>query len=103
MPFEFTVDSFREFGQQIIDANGDQSIITSLLADMQDTVTTSVASLTTKTQEAETLSAENQRLKEANLNLYLRIGVDAQQQQGDPATPPKPMGIDEYLQTLKED
>ena len=39
MPFEFTTDDWNEFTKKVLEANGDQATLTTLLSDMQDTLT----------------------------------------------------------------
>ena len=98
MAYEFTVDSYRTFSDDIINANGDQATITSRLADMQDAFTNSIGRLTKAEQDAESLKQENERLRQANLDLFLRIGESAKpsannpQQEEDTAE-----GVDEYM------
>lgn len=77
MAYEFTLDSFRTFSDDIIGANGDQATITSRLADMQDAFTDSIARLTKAEHDAEEIGKENERLRQANLDLFLRVGESA--------------------------
>lgn len=86
MAYEFTIDSFRTFSDDIIAANGDQATITSRLADMQDAFTDSIARLTKAEHDAEEIGKENERLRQANLDLFLRVGEKAKtpQMENDP-------------------
>lgn len=82
MPFDFTADGYREFSQAIINANGDQATITSVLADMQDTFVDNIALVTKQTEEVDKITEENNRLRESNMSLYLRVGEQAKQKLG---------------------
>lgn len=42
MPFEFNTDAWSEFTKKVLEANGDQATLTTLLSDMQDTFTTGI-------------------------------------------------------------
>lgn len=98
MAYEFTVDSYRTFSDDIINANGDQATITSRLADMQDAFTNSIGRLTKAEQDAESLKQENERLRQANLDLFLRIGESAKPSTSNqPADEDVVEGVDEYM------
>lgn len=103
MPYEFTQDGYREFSQAIIDAKGDQATITSILADMQDTVTDNIGKLMKLTQDTEAVTAENERLRNANMELFLRIGSQGTEPGGGDKTKPggdeeKPVSTAEYME-----
>lgn len=94
MPYAFTAEGFNKFSEDIIKAEGDQATVTTLLADMGGTITEAIAKDIANTSKVETVSAENERLKKANMDLFLRIGTPAEpekkiledQQQNIPAT-----------------
>lgn len=79
MPYEFTQESFQQFSQDVIAANGDQATLTSLLADMQGTFTDNIGIAAKQTKDLETLNAEADRLRKANMDLFLRVGAQAEQ------------------------
>lgn len=105
MAYEFTVDSFREFSDHVLAGGGDQATLTTVLADMQNVFTDNVALQAKQVQDIEALQKENKRLKEANMELFLRIGSQAQDgSEPGPQPEPQPVGVDGYLQRiLKED
>lgn len=96
MPYEFTQDAYREFSEAIIGANGDQATLTTILSDMQDTFNKGIADLTATTENNTNISKENERLKQANMDLFLRLGTP--QEENKPAPEPaKPMSTKEYM------
>lgn len=76
MPYEFTHDSYRTFTDDVIKAAGDQATLTPILTDLQDTYFASIANLDKINNELESIKAENERLRESNLNLFRRLGDD---------------------------
>lgn len=82
MAYEFTTDDFTKFSQDLISAGGDQATVTGLLADMQDTITKAVARDITNTEQLTKLTEENQRLKDGNMALFLRLGTETANQSG---------------------
>lgn len=107
MSYEFTQEGYRNFSQAIIDAKGDQATLTTILADMQTTFENSIGTLATSNKNLEDTQAENTRLKEANMNLFLRIG-EPQQNQPPQNTPngadKPPMNCEQFMEEyFKED
>lgn len=105
MAYEFTTEGYRSFSEAIIAANGDQATITSILADMQDTVTNNITALETANKNVESLTSENERLKTANMNLFLRIGESTANDKGGSGSP-KPeseMDADQYMENFFKD
>lgn len=98
MPFEFNEDAWNDFTQQILNAQGDQATLTSVLTDMGDTFTTAI-NTTRQTQEnANKVQEENTRLKEANMNLFLRIGEQQTGRELDKQDPvEKGHNVDNFL------
>ena len=96
MAFEFTQDSYRDFSEKIINAGGDQATVTSILSDMQDTFYQGIADLKATTEQSETISKENERLKSANMDLFLKLGTP-QQPSATNVEPEKPMSTKEYM------
>lgn len=87
MAYEFTQEGFRTFSEALVNANGDQATVTSVLADMQDTFNDNIGKLTALTQENESIKAENERLRNANMDLFLRIGTQKEEiEKGKPAS-----------------
>lgn len=104
MPYEFTQDGYRDFSEKIIAAGGDQATVTSILADMQDTVNDNIGKLTKLTEDNKTITAENERLRNANMDLFLRIGSQSPEggaggQEGNQGDD-KPITISEYMDKL---
>lgn len=83
MPYEFTSDGYSKFSEDILKAEGDQATLTSLLADMQATVTEAIAKQTVDSERVQTVESENDRLRRANMDLFLRVGEQARQQTGE--------------------
>lgn len=103
MPYNFTVDDFNKFSQDIIQAGGDQASLTSLLADMGGTFTEAVAKDIATGEKLSTVTAENDRLKSANMELFLRVGtkvaedagvITKQQEQEKPE-----QGVSDYMRS----
>lgn len=74
MPFELTPEGYQDFSTKILEAEGDQATLTSLLADMQTTFTDAIAKDASNTEKVTTVEAENERLRKANMDLFLRVG-----------------------------
>ena len=100
MPYEFTQEGFRDFSQKIIDAKGDQATVTSILAEMQDTFNDNIGRLTKLESDNQSITAENERLRNANMDLFLRIGATQESvTKGQPTpTQEKPMSTAEYME-----
>lgn len=99
MPYEFTPEGYNQFSQDILKAEGDQAIITTLLADMQGTVTDAIARDIAGTKTVEDVTAQNARLKEANMNLFLRLGEKAKGEETSQKDddPPPPVSTRDYM------
>lgn len=97
MAFEFTHDSYRDFSEKIISAGGDQATVTSILSDMQDTFYKGIADLQATMEHSETISKENERLKNANMDLFLKLGTPQQPNQPT-QEPEKPMSTADYME-----
>lgn len=87
MPYTFTPEDFSKFSEDILKAEGDQATLTSLLADMQGTVTEAIAKDIAQSKKVETIEAENTRLKDANMALFLRVGSSLTQPDKDQTIP----------------
>lgn len=74
MPYQFTPEEFNRFSEEVLNAGGDQATLTTLLADMGSTVTEAIASGISATERVNTVTAENERLRNANMELFLRVG-----------------------------
>lgn len=104
MPYEFTAEDWSKFTNDIISANGDQATLTTILADMGDTIVTSRTALD-ESRNAETrIKEENERLKSANMQLFLRVGEqDTGSKQKESYQPPDAEtghSLDTYLDNL---
>lgn len=89
MPYAFNQDDYARFQTEILDANGDQATLTSILSDFQGTFVEGMALVESTKADNERISAENERLKSANMQLFLRVGEAAKVQQGQLEQPPK--------------
>lgn len=98
MPYAFTAEDFAKFSEDIINAEGDQATITTLLADMRDTYTANIGVLADANKNLETTKSENERLLKANMNLYLRIGADPKEKPAQPQEEEKPMDCEQYME-----
>lgn len=67
-------EDFLDLTKQIVDANGDQGKITSLLTIVQDGYNNLFVSHTEATKNNETLKNENKKLKEYNMELFMERG-----------------------------
>lgn len=74
MPYQFTPEEFNRFSEEVLNAGGDQATLTTLLADMGSTVTEAIASGISAAERVNTVTAENERLRNANMELFLRVG-----------------------------
>lgn len=103
MPYAFTQEDYLKFQDDILGANGDQATLSTVLADMQSTITDSLAMVeSTKSANTE-LSAENTRLKESNITLLRRVGenalaIQSPRQELYDDDEPKYHDADEYMQ-----
>lgn len=105
MPYEFTQEAFQQFSQDVIAANGDQATLTSLLADMQGTFTDNIGIAAKQTKDLETLNAEADRLRKANMDLFLRVGAQAEENKGKPSDDGQGAGgnsltVEEYMHKI---
>lgn len=96
MPYEFTAEDFNKFSEDILKAEGDQATITTILADMNTTVTDAIARDIQSKTAVETVTAENDRLKKANMELFLRVGTPVQQVP-DKKESEEPQGTKAYM------
>lgn len=96
MPYSFTQEDYNKFSEDIIAAGGDQATLTTLLADMGGTVTDAIAKDIADTEKVTSVTAENERLKKANMDLFLRVGSPVQTGQPEPE-PEKPITTAEYM------
>lgn len=103
MPYAFNQESYRQFQEDILAAGGDQATLTSVLADMQNTMVESMALVETTRAENETILNENTRLKDANMKLFLQVGETAKSLTSKASQPiedednPKYSSIDDYM------
>lgn len=107
MPYEFTAEEFNRFSEDIIKAGGDQASVTSLLADMQGTITEAIAKGMKDSEQVTTITQENERLRKANMDLFLRVGSQAVEQTGGKPKdkgddPEKPVSTKDYMKNYFE-
>lgn len=97
MAYEFTQDSYRQFSEAIIEAKGDQATLTTILSDMQDTFNKGIADLTATNETNSNITKENERLKQANMDLFLRLGTPQEENKPQPQET-KPVSTKEYME-----
>lgn len=100
MPFSFTQEDFRDFSDKVLQAEGDQATLTSLLADMQGTYVDQLALHTKQEDEMKQIKEENERLKATNMELFLRVGQSVQEKQSQSSTEPDEdeMDVEKYME-----
>lgn len=74
MAYEFTPEGYTQFTNDILAANGDQATLTGYLSDMQETISTQLTTTADNTAKINALTAETERLREANKKLFFRVG-----------------------------
>lgn len=99
MPYAFTAEDFNKFTEDVLKAEGDQATLTTLLADMNGTITEAIAKDIASTSEVETVRAENERLKKANMDLFLRVGVqvESDKERKKNEEEEKPLSVNDYM------
>ena len=107
MPYAFTPEDYSKFQEDVLKANGDQAVLTTVLADFQTTFMDSKAVVESTRAENDRLDAENKRLKDANMNLFLRIGEQIKPQAQEPPVPepddePKYKDVGSYMAAFFE-
>lgn len=105
MPYGFNTDDFNKFSQDIINAGGDQATLTTLLSDMQTTFTENIAKGVSDAADIKRLSDENERLRTANMELFLRVGEYQKTKTGEPSAPAQDadeVGVDGFMQSYFE-
>ena len=102
MPYAFTPEDFSKFSDDVIKAEGDQATLTSLLADMQGTITDAIAKDVAATEKLETTEKENERLRKANMDLFLRVGKSVNPEETKPKPEEKPKDTAAYMREYFE-
>lgn len=98
MPYAFTPEDFNKFSQAVLAAEGDQATLTTLLADMNGTVNEAIARDEAATKKVEAVEAENDRLRKANMSLYVRsIGTSVDTKKDPEPEEEKPTGTKAYM------
>lgn len=90
--------AFTDLSREIIQANGDQGKITALLTQLQDGYAALFATHASVSKENETLTGENQKLKEYNLELFMQHGESLRHNREGSKEEPKG---DERAKTIK--
>lgn len=105
MGYEFTVEDYNKFTQDLVESGGDQAVMSTLLADMQATFLEAVASNSRLAQDNETVKLENERLKNANMDLMYRLGQKAIEENQPEKTESVERGknVDAYLDKIFEE
>lgn len=105
MGYEFTVEDYNKFTQDLVESGGDQAVMSTLLADMQATFLEAVASNSRLAQDNEAVRAENERLKNANMDLMYRLGQKAieENQSEKPESVERGKNVDAYLDKIFEE
>jgi FtsZ-binding cell division protein ZapB len=77
-------EEFKAKTEEILANLTDQAKVSTLLTELTEHNDDAVTEVTTATQTAEKLTADNEKLRSANMNLFLKIGDQK------PAEQPKP-------------
>lgn len=103
MPYLFTQEDFEKFTTDILGAEGDQATLTTIMADMQGTYTDALAATESLKSENERLTAERDRLKSSNMELFLRVGAKARGEEDDSnKSPDHAQTVAEYMNSYFE-
>lgn len=98
MAYNLSQDDFRKFTEDVLGANGDQATLTTILADMQDTVFNGIGQIEKLTKTTDDLDKENARLRSANMELFLRIGDSNKESSKQTETQKEPLSTSEYME-----
>lgn len=99
MPYDFTSDDFKKFSEDIIQADGDQATITTILADMQTTVFDAIGDSLNKAKELQKIQDENARLLKANMDLFLRTGTQKPEEKDKEVEDKKDLTTSDYMES----
>lgn len=81
-----TAEEWNELTRDMVAAVGDQSVLTALATKATDEYVGMLATHENTSKENEALKAENEKLRKANLDLFLRVGEQAKPQTETSAT-----------------
>lgn len=73
-------DEFNQFTQEIALGTSDEARISSILCDIHEAYDEALSEIENIVQKNKELEASNSSLKEANYNLFLKIGQKSQEQ-----------------------
>lgn len=60
--------------KQVMENLSDQAQVSTLLTELSDVYGTKIAETATATQTSQQLTADNEKLRQANMNLFLKVG-----------------------------
>lgn len=75
---------FDEFNAQIklaMESVGDQAQLSTILSGLSDVYSTKITEVETATTTATQLTSDNEKLRKANMDLFLKVGADVTKQQ----------------------
>lgn len=104
MQYEFTPESFAQFRDDIMAANGDQATLSLAIADMQDVFINGMGSVKSSTEAAQAAEAECARLRSVNSQLLLKVGenIPQAQQAAPEEEKPKFDSVESYMHNWLE-
>lgn len=76
------INEWNDLTRNILANAGDQSQLTALLTQATDGFSEQLTKAETATAEAETLKADNESLRKANMDFFLRLGEQKKQELG---------------------
>ena len=72
-----TLQEFKDTTEKVIGSLGDQGEVTKLLADLTQGFSDEVSARTDTDTKLQQVTAENNKLKEDNMNLFLRVSAES--------------------------
>lgn len=69
-----TVEEWRSFSDELLTAREDQAGYTQVMARIGDAIAKDIADITSTKSERDRFAEENEKLRKANMELFLRVG-----------------------------